>query len=226
MSSNANTGTIKGIAVWYRQQRWSDGARVELHAVPMEGAQLVSSWSVPEIRQGVDLWTEEVDAVASTDATGRETSTKYELRNIDDEGRVRGIMHLRRVVAPRDGDDDTKPTGTAESIIQQLQRSLERANAQVIESARVAVQVAQSAVDSQRASMALLGQAYQTIGALQQSNVLMHADQIEKPKPREKSVGDVAFEEVVKLAVPVLARKVISEMTGDDEDEPEAKKEH
>lgn len=226
MSSKANTGTIKGIAVWYRQQRWSDGARVELHAVPMEGAQLVSSWSVPEIRQGVDLWTEEVDAVASTDATGRETSTKYELRNIDDEGRVRGIMHLRRVVAPRDGDDDTKPTGTAESIIQQLQRSLERANAQVIESARVAVQVAQSAVDSQRASMALLGQAYQTIGALQQSNVLMHADQIEKPKPREKSVGDVAFEEVVKLAVPVLARKVISEMTGDDEDETEAKKEH
>lgn len=226
MSSKANTGTIKGIAVWYRQQRWSDGARVELHAVPMEGAQLVSSWSVPEIRQGVDLWTEEVDAVASTDATGRETSTKYELRNIDDEGRVRGIMHLRRVVAPRDGDDDTKPTGTAESIIQQLQRSLERANAQVIESARVAVQVAQSAVDSQRASMALLGQAYQTIGALQQSNVLMHADQIEKPKPREKSVGDVAFEEVVKLAVPVLARKVMSEMTGDDEDEPEAKKEH
>jgi len=226
MSSKANTGTIKGIAVWYRQQRWSDGARVELHAVPMEGAQLVSSWSVPEIRQGVDMWTEEVDAVASTDATGRETSTKYELRNIDDEGRVRGIMHLRRVVAPRDGDDDTKPTGTAESIIQQLQRSLERANAQVIESARVAVQVAQSAVDSQRASMALLGQAYQTIGALQQSNVLMHADQIEKPKPREKSVGDVAFEEVVKLAVPVLARKVMSEMTGDDEDEPEAKKEH
>ena len=218
----SHTGTAKGFEVWYRQQRWGDGATVELHALAMEGPQCVATWSVEDMRaQGIGEWAQSVDDLASSDASARDVTTRYELRHVGGDGRTRGTSNLRRVVV-RDEDATGKPTGDLMSINVQLQKSLERANGQVIEAARVATQVAQASADAQRQSMVLLGQAYALIGALQTTNVEMHADRIESQPPTKRTAGDEAFAALVQHVAPIAVATFMESM--DDSASP--KKEH
>lgn len=209
-----NTGTAKGVAVWYRQQRWTDTSAVELFAMPLEGQQLVASWTIGDVRADVERWTTDVDELATSDATGRDTTTRYELRHVDEAGKVRGTSHLRRVVAEEvDEAGEVKPTGDLLSINVQLQKSLERANAQVIESSRVATQTAAAAIEAQKASLVMLSQAYTLIGGLQASNVELHADKLDaKPAPAQPSAGDEAFRELIKIIGPKVAMKLLENM--------------
>lgn len=213
MAGKHNTGTAKGVLVWYRQQRWTDASTIELFAVPLEGQQLVASWTLADVRADLERWSTDVDELATSDAAGRDTTTRYELRHSDEAGKVRGTSHLRRVVAvEQDETGEPKPTGDLLSINVQLQKSLERANAQVIESSRIATQTAAAAIEAQKASLVMLSQAYTLIGGLQATNVELHADKLDAQPSKQASAGDEAFRELVKLIGPKVAMKLLEKM--------------
>ncbi len=207
----ADTGTVKGIKVWLGQQRAAAGAVVELHACPIDGRVLVSSWELAEIKGDVDAWAPLVDELATSDARSRgEPTMSYDLiMRVDDA--TRGTMRLRREGIEPGGQ--RQPTGSMQDIVAQLQKSTERAHAQVIESARVATQTAQAAYAGQAAALTALSQAHALIGSLMTTNVSLHADRIDATDAAaaaatSKNPKDDMFRTMMELAMPTIVERL------------------
>ncbi len=218
---SAPTGTPKGIHAWLRQQRMSDGAIVILDAMPLEGRTVVAEWTSDDVVRDPEAWSEMVSELAQGDADARGASTKYELRHVAGNRQV-GVMPLRRVVdVPRDGDDDAPPPVTdVGTFMSSMARMLDSAHKQVIESSRVAMQAAQSANETQRASLAMLSQAY-TIIATQQNALALAAEEKRESAPvvaAEKSgmakAGDEAFAMLSKIAVNKYGPQLVDVVLG------------
>ncbi len=209
-----HTGTPKGIQVWFRSLMTTDESRVELVAVALEGPQLVTEWSKSEVVRDLEAWSNQVDELALNDAQARDLTTRYELRHLVGD-RMRGVFHLRRVVE-RDPEESSQmhmgPAHDAAGMIRQLSLSLERAHAQVIDSARVATSTANAAIASQQAALATLAQSYLLIERLQ-DRIRVQEPEPEAPKP--PSAGDVAFQEVIKQVTPMLVGKLMASATSE-----------
>jgi len=164
-----DTGTAVSVARWFRTIRPGEGSSVELHALDATGTQLVTGWSITEAAAELDRWSVLVCELTTDDAAARGQSTRYELRHKTPEG-IRGVTHLRRVVAVQ--DDPNALDGSQLGLVAQLQRALHQSHSQLLEASRAAIQ-------AQQASMVLLGQAYGHIAALQSQSVEAHARAVE-----------------------------------------------
>jgi predicted kinase len=193
-----SSGTPITLGAWIRNSKVVEASTFELSSVSMEGPQIVATWTGAEVLADHEAWCAAVDALATQDAQGRGQTTRYELRHVRDD-RVVGTTHLRRVLAA-DKEDASSFDGSSQAVIRQLAQSMERAHSQVIEAAR-------AAIEAQRASMVLLGQAYTLIGGLQASNVELHAEKLENSPAQSKQ--NEAFSEMLKLVGPVLMKKLM-----------------
>lgn len=225
------TGTVKGILTWIRQQRAGEVSTVDLVAMPLEGPTVIVSWPFDEATRDVDTWAALVLDMAQDDAEARGASTKYELRHVRD-GRQAGVMPLRRVVERiEQSDDDAPQVNDVGSMMGTFARMLDAAHRQVIESSRVAMQAAQSANETQRASLAMLSQAY-TIIATQQNALALQAEEaraVQATPPAEKSglarAGDEAVGTLMQIAAAKYGPRIIEQVLGPmmaDDDEPTA----
>jgi hypothetical protein len=195
-----HTGTAKGIATWLRNCRIDDESSFELAALEMNGAQTVASWTRDEVTPDPNEWCGRVDILATQDAEGRGSTTRYELRHVKAD-RVVGVSMLRRVVvASIDGEgfDGSNP----KDIIKQLASAAERAQSQVIEMSR-------AAMESQRGAMQLLRDAYQLLGAMQVTSLEQHARLLEvegKQGPTKET--DPMVKQLIATFGPGVAAKL------------------
>lgn len=197
-----STGTPKSIATWLRNLRVDSECTFELAARSMEGFQAVASWTGAEVAAEPEQWAERVDGLTTADAAGRGLTTAYELRQIRGE-RVQHTTHLRRVIALEKDPAGDGFDGSSQAVIRQMAQSMERAHSQVIEAAR-------AAIEAQRASMVLLGQAYQLIGGLQATNVELHAQQLEATPAHSRK--DDTTKALIETFGPIVMQKLLTEL--------------
>lgn len=221
------TGTTKGICTWLRQQRFDESSRIDLYALPLESPALVVTWPSEEAARDPDAWADLVIGMAQDDADARGVTTKYELRHMRGDRQV-GVMPLRRCVesTSTDEEDAPQPVTDVGSMMATMARMLDQSHRQVIEASKVAMQSAASANETQRASLAMLSQAY-TIIATQQNALAIAAEERREAMPSapaEKTgmakAGDEAAQMLMGLAVqkygPAIIEKFLGPMMSDE----------
>jgi len=213
-----STGTPKGIETWLRSQRIEPGSIFTLVVQSLEGSETVGSWEASIVAAGVEAWTCEVCELASEDAEGRGQTTRYALRHERDE-KIRGMTALRRIVVDDDDRDRLSFDGTNAGLVSKLLASLERAQSQVIEASK-------GAVEAQRASMALLTASYGMLGQLQIQNAGLHAQTIDlrasvaeaQPAPAQPDLIRTMVETMGPHVAAKLAEKFLPLLLGDSDD--------
>jgi len=213
-----STGTPKGIETWLRSQRLEPGSIFSLAVQSLEGSEIVGSWEASLVAAGVEAWTCEVCELATHDAEGRGQTTRYALRH-DRDDKNRGMTSLRRVVVDDDDRDRLSFDGTNAGLVSKLLASLERAQSQVIEASK-------GAVEAQRASMALLTASYGMLGQLQIQNAGLHAQTIDlratvaeaTPAPVAPDMMHTMIETMGPHVAARLVEKFLPLLLGDSDD--------
>lgn len=214
MSRIRSHGSPQEVKAWLRQTRPSESSTFELQLEDMAAGQTIGTWSTIEL-EPVEQWADDLCELMRSDADARGTGQyRYTLRHVVGE-RVKSVKSFRMVVR-RESDEDaeTQLDGSMLSVFQQLQRSSDAKDKQLIEMVR-------ASVEAQKASMALLGQAYGHIQNLQRSNAelalaLTESETEQASASTKRSAEDDPFRAMLETVGPHVANRVLEKLLGSD----------
>lgn len=206
--THASPQQVKG---WLRQTRPSETSSIALYCEDIAGGALVCEW-LPSDLGDVDEWAASVCELAKGDAHARGASQRYTLRHLRDD-RLRGQTWLRIVVRKTKEEEADEGSGAAYdgsvvSILSQLQRSNDRAQAQLLEMAKMSI-------EGQKAALALLGQCYQHIGQLQARNAELH-EAANPPQLPSRGADEDPMRLMLQTVGPHIANALAEKLLGSD----------
>lgn len=199
------------VKAWLRQTRPSEASTISLMCEDIAGGALVCEWELADLADA-DEWSTSVCDLARADAHARGSSQRYTLRHMRDD-RLRGQTWLRIVVRKSkeeeaDERDGASYDGSVVSILSQLQRSNDRAQAQLLEMAKMSI-------EGQKAALALLGQCYQHIGQLQARNAELH-EAANPPEIKAPRGDDDPMRLMLQTVGPHIANVLAERLLGPD----------
>lgn len=206
--THASPQQVKG---WVRNTRPNEASTIALYCEDIGGGALVCEWNLADLAD-VDEWAASVCELAKGDAHARGASQRYTLRHMRDD-RLRGQTWLRIVVRKtkeEEADEREGATydGSVVSILSQLQRSNDRAQAQLL-------QMAQMSIEGQKAALALLGQCYQHIGQLQARNAELH-EAANPPQLPSRGADEDPMRLMLQTVGPHIANALAEKLLGSD----------
>lgn len=155
-------------------------------------SQQIAEWTHDQLVD-IEAWSVDVAELAQSDAEARGISTRYALQHVVD-GRTRQTHPIRvKVESERESTEATLDGSTA-SIITQLQRHLERSNAQL-------GQLAGNAVNTTERAMQALARSYVVIEQQQRTIAEQAAKLAKREKPASEAEEPDQFVEFIKTVV-------------------------